>query len=491
MKNNNQENFFPNISNQRNLTNINQNNSEDIELKDLTEIDIFSYKYGFDDTFIEKMLKPDCKWNEKKKAFDDLTKLTEPGKIKYIKNTDRTNFIEMIKKLLKQPNINVVHSIINALNNLSLVLKNNFTEAKDLYPNLLIYLKEKKESIINSLIECLSNFSLFMTDSVINEKLITYCSNKHLCNFAKINLCSLIKEIFDKKNNNIQLNSYFNLLIKISKYLEDQNPEVREKSSKLMAYINFIKKDLFNSIVNSIKLDNKKKDKIFEYEKLYINLSYKNNVQNYENSHNKNKEKINEYKNDLQTNIGKKLMDFDNMNRTNKKENKNKTKINNFILDDNNISIIKENLIKNKEEIISYIQKKIINLNNSLFNSLKWEERNEGFSILNNFISDENNLNEIKKEYDYYFKYILINNKFFNEKNFLVLNESIHCINILIEKIEGFSQKYYKIIISLLTNKLNEKKLVTEIQNIMGILLEKISKKNILITFVNSLEKKI
>ena len=490
MKNNNQENFFPNISNQRNLTNINQNNSEDIELKDLTEIDIFSYKYGFDDTFIEKMLKPDCKWNEKKKAFDDLTKLTEPGKIKYIKNTDRTNFIEMIKKLLKQPNINVVHSIINALNNLSLLLKNNFTEAKDLYPNLLIYLKEKKESIINSLIECLSNFSLFMTDSVINEKLITYCSNKHLCNFAKINLCSLIKEIFDKKNNNIQLNSYFNLLIKISKYLEDQNPEVREKSSKLMAYINFIKKDLFNSIVNSIKLDNKKKDKIFEYEKLYINLSYKNNVQNYENSHNKNKEKINEYKNDLQTNIGKKLMDFDNMNRTNKKENKNKTKINNFILDDNNISIIKENLIKNKEEIISYIQKKIINLNNSLFNSLKWEERKEGFSILNNFISDENNLNEIKKEYDYYFKYILINNKFFNEKNFLVLNESIHCINILIEKIEGFSQKYYKIIISLLTNKLNEKKLVTEIQNIMGILLEKISKKNILITFVNSLEKK-
>ena len=490
MKNNNQENFFPNISNQRNLTNINQNNSEDIELKDLTEIDIFSNKYGFDDSFIEKMLKPDCKWNEKKKAFDDLTKLTEPGKIKYIKNTDRTNFIEMIKKLLKQPNINVVHSIINALNNLSLLLKNNFIEAKDLYPNLLIYLKEKKESIINSLIECLSNFSLFMTDSVINEKLITYCSNKHLCNFAKINLCSLIKEIFDKKNNNIQLNSYFNLLIKISKYLEDQNPEVREKSSKLMAYINFIKKDLFNSIVNSIKLDNKKKDKIFEYEKLYINLSYKNNVQNYENSHNKNKKKINEYKNDLQTNIGKKLMDFDNMNRTNKKENKNKTKINNFILDDNNISIIKENLIKNKEEIISYIQKKIINLNNSLFNSLKWEERKEGFSILNNFISDENNLNEIKKEYDYYFKYILIKNKFFNEKNFLVLNESIHCINILIEKIEGFSQKYYKIIISLLTNKLNEKKLVTEIQNIMGILLEKISKKNILITFVNSLEKK-
>ena len=490
MKNNNQENTFAIFKNQENISNINQDNSGDIELKDLTEIDIFSIKYGFDDTFIEKMLKPDCKWNEKKKAFDDLAKLVEPGKIKNIKNTDRTNFNEMVKKLLKQPNINVVHSIINALNNLSLVLKNNFTEAKDLYPYLLIYLKEKKESIINSLIDCLSNFSLFMTDSVINEKLIIYCSEKHLCNFAKINLCSLIKEIFDKKNN-IQLNTYLNLLIKISKYLEDQNPEVREKSSKLMAYINFIKKDLFNSIANSIKLDNKKKDKIFEYEKFYINLSYKNNVQNYENSYNKNKEKIKDSKDDLrQTNIGQKIIDFDNMNKLNKIENKNNAKINNYISDENSISIIKENLIRNKEEIISKVQNNIINLDNSLFNSLKWEERKEGFSILNNFLNDENNINEIIKEYDYYFKYILINNKFFNEKNLFVLNESIYCINTLIEKIEEFSKKYYKIIISLLINKLNEKKVFIEIQNSFNKLFEKISKKNVLISFINTLEKK-
>ena len=297
---------FSNFSEEGNLSSKNKDDSGDIELKDLTDIDIFSSKYGFDDAFIDKMLKPECKWNEKKTAFDNLAKCTEPTKIAHIKNTDRTNFNEMVKKLLKQPNINVVHSIINALNNLALGLNNNYTEAKDLFPYLLVYLKEKKESIINSLINCLSNFSLFINDAIINEKLINYCSKKNLCNLAKINLCSLIEKIIDKKRNNIQLNSYLNLLIKISKYLEDQNPEVREKSAKLMAYINFIKKDLFNSIANSIKLDNKKKDKIFEYEKLLINLSYNKNVQSNEKTFNKNREKIKEINTNLeQKNSGK------------------------------------------------------------------------------------------------------------------------------------------------------------------------------------------
>ena len=300
MNNNYLKKISSNFSEEGNLSSKNIDESGDIELKDLTEIDIFSSKYAFDDLFTEKMLKPECKWNEKKKAFDDLTKFTEPTKITNIKNTDRTNFNEMVKKLLKQPNINVVHSIINALNNLALGLNNNYTEAKDLFPYLIVYLKEKKESIINSLINCLSNFSLFMNDAVINEKLINYCSGKNLCNLAKINLCSLIEKIIDKKRNNIQLNSYTNLLIKISKYLEDQNPEVREKSAKLLAYINFIKKDLFNSISNSIKLDNKKKDKIFEYEKLFINFSYNKNAQSNEKKVNKNKEKIKEINSNLE-----------------------------------------------------------------------------------------------------------------------------------------------------------------------------------------------
>ena len=330
-----------------------------------------------------------------------------------------------------------------------------------------------------------------MNDAVINEKLINYCSGKNLCNLAKINLCSLIEKIIDKKRNNIQLNSYTNLLIKISKYLEDQNPEVREKSAKLMAYINFIKKDLFNSISNSIKLDNKKKDKIFEYEKLFINFSYNKNAQSNEKKVNKNKEKIKEINSNLEPkNTEKKLIDYDRVKNLNNKENISNKTLNNYISAENNISIIKDKLIENKEEIISYMQKMVPNLNNSLFNSLKWEERKEGFSIIYNFLYDDKNLNEIKKGFDYFFKYILINNKFFNEKNFLVLNESIHCINCLIEKVDEFTKNYYKIIIPLLTNKINEKKVIPEIINTIKKLIEKISTNDLIIIFINSLKNK-
>ena len=453
--------------------------SEDMDLKDLTEIDIFSKKYGFNEEFVDRMLKPDCKWSEKKEAFDRLTKCTDPTKIKAIKNSDRTYFIEMIKKLLKQPNINVVHSIINALNNLSLGLSHNFFEAKDLFLVLLNFLKEKKESIINSLINCLSNFALIMNDNIINEKFMYYCSGKQLCNNAKINLCTLLEKIIDKKRNNIQLNIYTNLLLKISKFLEDQNPEVREKSSKFMAYINFIKKDLFNLIANSINLDNKKRDKIIQYEKLYINSTYNKSLQNNEiflNNQNISNKKDNI--NIKKKKIGKKLIDYENINPLNNTS------------DENNIELIKENLITNKEEIISYVQKNIENLNNSLFNSLKWNERKEGFSLLNKFINTEKNFEEIMNGYDYYFKYILLNNKFFNEKNFLVLNESIFCIISLIDKVDEFSKRYYKIIIPLILNKLNEKKVFPEIQNLILKLIQKISSKEIIITFINNLENK-
>ena len=163
--------------------------SGDIYIKDATEIDIFSKTYGFDEEFVDKMLNKDCKWKDKKEAFDNFAKLTSQSKIKTIKNTDRTYFIEMVKKLLKEPNINVVLSIINALNNLSLGLNSNFFESKDLFSYLIVFLKEKKESFINSLIVCLCNFSLFIGDNIINEKLLNYYSGKTLCNVAKINLC--------------------------------------------------------------------------------------------------------------------------------------------------------------------------------------------------------------------------------------------------------------------------------------------------------------
>ena len=75
----------------------------DIIMNDQNEIDIFTKKFGFDDKFVERMLKPECKWKEKKDAFDQLAELLNPEKLKRkIKNTNRLNFMDMVKKLLKQ-----------------------------------------------------------------------------------------------------------------------------------------------------------------------------------------------------------------------------------------------------------------------------------------------------------------------------------------------------------------------------------------------------
>ena len=472
------------------------------KFENFSEIDIFSKKYGFDEEFVDKMLQKDCKWKEKKDAFDKFARLTNPSEIKSIKNTDRTYFIEMVKKLLKQPNINVIHSIINALNNLSLGLNSNFIEAKDLFTYLLNFLKEKKESIIISLISCLTNFSLNMNDIILNEKLINYCSGKpSLCNSAKINLCTFFEKLIEKKKN-IELNSYINFIIQIAKNLDDPNSDVREKTARVLAYINYKQKDLITLMADSIKLEEKKRKKIDEYEKLYINLSTNNtankknpNVSSNKKSGNKNLNNLLVNNIDNNSSFKNNLFKHNNNDINIKKDNKlnpinSKKSENSFISDENYLSLIKDNLIDNKEEIIFYIQKKIQDLDNSLFNSVNWTERQEAFSILNKFLSDKINSQEINNSYEYYFKYILINNRLFKETNCLVLRESIICINTLLDKINDFSEKYYKILISLLIDRLNEKKVIREISNVIQKLADKISPDEIISVFLSYLKNK-
>ena len=477
--------------------------SGDICIKDANEVDIFTKTYGFDEEFVDKMLNKDCKWKEKKEAFDKLAKFTSQSKIKSIKNTDRTYFIEMVKKLLKEPNINVVLSIINALNNLSLGLNSNFFESKDLFSYLIVFLKEKKESFVNSLIICLCNFSLFIGDNIINEKLLNYYSGKPLCNVAKINLCTLIEKLIDKKKN-IQLNSYIPFIIKIANLLNDSNPEVREKSSKLMAFINYKKKDTLAIILKSVNLDDRRINKIKDYENLYINISCNNtNIKNVDtnnkvntNSNLKEKklgEKIEKDKEKEKAKNNKKVNDnIKNYTQNDENENKNMSKIEfgSNVSGNNSLALIKDYLIDNMEEIISYVNKNILNLDNSLFNSLKWSERKEGFTIINNFFLDDKNTEEIKNSYDYYFKYILMKNKFFNDKNIVVINESLLCIKTLIDKIKIFSKQYFRVIITLLTNKLNDKKLLAEISEIINKLIKNLSPMEVIPVFIKTLKDK-
>ena len=190
--------FFPDptkfIGNKTKLEkNSNKNIVEDngdIVMNDQTEIDIFTKKFGFDDKFVEKMLKPECKWKEKKDAFDQLTELLNPEKLKRkVKNTNRLNFMDMVKQLLKQPNQSVKHSIIRSMGNLCLALGNNFTvEAKELFPRIIENLSINKISIINDIISTLINFSKVIDNNWISEALVKYGSKSNICNIAKTNL---------------------------------------------------------------------------------------------------------------------------------------------------------------------------------------------------------------------------------------------------------------------------------------------------------------
>ena len=65
------------------------------------------------------------------------------------------------------------------------------------------------------------------------------------------------------------MNSYIPFIIKIANLLNDSNPEVREKSSKLMAFINYKKKDTLAIILKSVNLDDRRINKIKDYENLY------------------------------------------------------------------------------------------------------------------------------------------------------------------------------------------------------------------------------
>ena len=242
----------------------------DIEMKDETEIDIFTKKFGFDEKFVEKMLKPECKWKEKKEAFDQLTEITNPEKFKRkIKNTNRLNFMDMVKRLLQQPNQNVRHSIIKCMGNLAIGLGNNFTnEAKELFPRIIDNFAINKLAITNDLINTLINFSKLIDDNWVNEAIIKYGTKSNLCNISKNNLLTFIEKLLDSKQNNNSLNCYVNTIKDIViKFMDDHAQEIRNKSTKLMVYIKSTKNNLHNN--NTIKqaLNDQKIKKIEYFDK--------------------------------------------------------------------------------------------------------------------------------------------------------------------------------------------------------------------------------
>ena len=490
----------------------------DIVMNDQTEIDIFTKKFGFDDKFVEKMLKPECKWKEKKDAFDQLTELLNPEKLKRkVKNTNRLNFMDMVKQLLKQPNQSVKHSIIRSMGNLCLALGNNFTvEAKELFPRIIENLSINKISIINDIISTLINFSKVIDNNWISEALVKYGSKSNICNIAKTNLCSLIEKLLDNQKNNNDLNCYIPTIKDIViKYMDDHSQEIRNTSAKLMSYIKNTKINLFNNNVIKKELNPQKIKKIEEFDKgmnkLGNNKSSMNNINtpnvldinnNMNNFSTNNNENINE-NNTINNNNNNTSFEKNNEiihnkkifnKNNNKSRNDNRTKISSSVSADNiniNITPIEEIDLSNKEDIINTVKLSVGENLVNLFESKKWQEKKQGYVDLKNYFLDENNCDILNTNCDYFLKFILLKNKSFKENNIVIFKESLLCINTLIVVLPPFfSKKFYTPLLKLIIERLSERKIQTELTLIFENLISKTSPKEIILSLMKNIRDK-
>jgi len=461
--NNNFDNNFNKNKNNSNNKNNNNNKNENINYKNndnlLSDdgIDIFTKKNGFDDSFIEMILKPERKWKEKKEMLDNFVKSTDPIIIPKIKNTNRNNFNDMLKIILKDPNINVVNSAINVINNLSCGLKQNYIEGKDFMIILLEFFKEKNERFSNCLMNTLDNLINYIDDNIINEIMIKYTSN-NITNPSKEKVCIFIEKIAKKKNNIKPLIE--NILIK---YTDDQAIEIKNISIKTLANINIINS---NFIMNVINLLNDTKIKKIDDILLNYNNETNNNIQtlammkkNALNKKNNNKKQIQK-------------------NNNNNSQNQNQNINNNEELNSNN----------NEDEIIEFVNSKINNEIIELFKSNKWNERKDAFTKLNDYIII--NKDEIINSAEYFLKYIIIKNKKFKENNINILKESYICINSIFDISNNLTKKYSSIIIPKIIDKISDHKINTELTNLLYKFMDYYNIKNVIIIIIKSIEGK-
>ena len=482
----------------------------DIVMNDQTEIDIFTKKFGFDDKFVEKMLKPECKWKEKKQAFDQLTELLNPEKLKRkIKNTNRLNFMDMVKQLLKQPNQSVKHSIIRSMGNLCLALGNNFTvEAKELFPRIIENLSINKISIINDILSTLINFSNIIDNNWVSEAIIKYGSKSNICNIAKTNLCTFIEKLLDNKKNNNDLNCYIPTIKEIViKYMDDHSQEIRNTSAKLMAYIKNTKVNLFNNNAIKKELNQQKMKKIEEFDKGLNKLgnnkpiinnintpnisNINNNLNNFSTNNNNEDNNINnntsfEKNSDIIHN--KKMPNRNN----NKSRNDNRTKISSSVSADNvNMVPMEEINLSDKDDIINTIKLSVGENMVNLFESKKWQEKKQGYVDLKNYFLDEKNYDILSSNCDYFLKFILLKNKSFKENNIIIFKESLLCINSLIEILPPFfTKKFYVPLLKLIIERLSERKIQTELTMIFENMISKTSPKEIILSLMKYIRDK-
>lgn len=422
-----------------------KNNNQEMICSD-AEIDVFNNKFGYGEKFVEEILKPEKKWKEKKEMFDEFVNATQPEKILKIKNTPRVFFTEMLKIMLKDPNINVINSIILSINNISKGLRGDFTEGRDFFLILIDFFKEKKEKFTNDLMNTLESLLKYLDENVICDLLLKYTSQS-LPIQSKEKVCTLIDKISTMKNNNIKP-LLENILVK---YTDDPAIEIRNAAIKTLGNIKSRNNALYITVLSL--LNEQKQKRVDEI----ANMNNGNGQGGMENS------------------IPNQIMI---------KPNPKKKEADKHIEEEINEQVGGGN----EQEIEDFIKIKIGDELFNNFNEVKWDVRRDAFKSLTEYISQ--NKEEVSENADTYFKYILLKNKNFKENNVNVLKESLISIQTICETIPQFTKKYSSMIIKKIIDKIGDSKIKTAIHSLLNALIKASNTKFIINILIKSAEGK-
>lgn len=173
--------------------------------------------------------------------------------------------IGLLKRILSDPNINVVQSGIKILGQLSKGLRKNFSSAsKIFFPILLGKFREKKSQIVDETHKTLDLFYFSMPnfeeifDDVkigLNDKVI----------HAKLNTLIFLERHIEKLFNNGKTINFMKIGGVIKGLLEDGASEIRESALKLIVKLKIKAGEAMNDLLADIS--NSRMQKILEEEK--------------------------------------------------------------------------------------------------------------------------------------------------------------------------------------------------------------------------------
>lgn len=294
-------------------------------------------------------------------------------------------------------------------------------------------------------------------------------SNNHLTNNNFFNeeeynniIINLKKNTDLNNNKNQSVNNFIDY--RFAQYnLESNNNKVNEleeksdsnKSSKI------IKNRILNNSYSKIE-----EPEIPNY-KTPINFLNKCDEENYNTDKNTNfKEKIEFNKNNHNPDKYSNIIEKEESNKTNKLKIEFETKLKGFL----------------KTEIIE------------LMNSEKWEDRKTGFVKLNEFLnnSKNNNLQNLKNNFDCILSFIKISIKNFKENNFNILREAFHCyedLTKILSQEKIFNKKTCESILKEIWEKLSDSKLKESLTNLIFTFMEYFSPNFIITNLIKYLEK--